>query len=135
MPQQISPGYKDLIEAANREIETLSVQDAISLHGDANTVFVDIRDVRELDREGRIPGAFHCTRGMLEFWIDPASPYHKPVFAEDKRFVFFCASAWRSALATQTAQRMGLKPVAHIEGGFTAWKKAGGPVDTAPRSK
>lgn len=135
MPQQINPGYKDLIEAANREIETLSVQDAISLHGDENTVFVDIRDVRELDREGRIPGAFHCTRGMLEFWIDPESPYHKPVFAEDKRFVFFCASAWRSALATQTAQRMGLKPVAHIEGGFTAWKKAGGPVDTAPRSK
>jgi len=135
MPQQINPGYKDLIDAANREIETLPVQDAISLHGDENIVFVDIRDVRELDREGRIPGAFHCTRGMLEFWIDPASPYHKPIFAEDKRFVFFCASAWRSALATQTAQRMGLKPVAHIEGGFTAWKKAGGPVDSTPRSK
>lgn len=135
MPQQINPGYKDLIEAANREIETLPVNDAIALVGDPNTVFVDIRDIRELDREGRIPGAFHCARGMLEFWIDPASPYHKPIFAEDKRFVFFCASAWRSALATQTAQRMGLKPVAHIEGGFTAWKKAGGPVDSTPRTK
>lgn len=133
MAQQITTGYKDLIDAANREVETLPVADAIALVGDANTVFVDIRDVRELDREGRIPGAFHCPRGMLEFWIDPASPYHKPVFAEDKRFVFFCASAWRSALATQIAQRMGLKPVAHIEGGFTAWKKAGGPVDTAPK--
>lgn len=133
MPQQITTGYKDLIDAANREVETLPVADAIALVGDANTVFVDIRDIRELDREGRIPGAFHCTRGMLEFWIDPGSPYHKPVFAEDKRFVFFCASAWRSALATQTAQRMGLKPVAHIEGGFTAWKKAGGPVDTTPK--
>lgn len=135
MPQTISPGYKDLIDAANREVETLPVDEAIALAGDSNTVFVDIRDIRELDREGRIPGAFHCTRGMLEFWIDPASPYHKPIFAEDKKFVFFCASAWRSALATQTAQRMGLKPVAHIEGGFTAWKKAGGPVDNTPRSK
>ena len=81
------------------------------------------------EREGKIPGAFHCPRGMLEFWIDPESPYHKPQFAEDKRFVFFCAGGWRSALAAQTAQRMGLKPVAHIRGGFGAWKKAGGPVE------
>jgi rhodanese-related sulfurtransferase len=93
-------------------------------------VLVDIRDIRELQREGKVPGAFHCPRGMLEFWIDPQSPYHKPIFADDKKFVFFCAGGLRSALAAQTAQRMGLKPVAHIGGGFGAWKKAGGPVDT-----
>ena len=79
-------------------------------------MLVDLRDIRELHREGKVPGAFHCPRGMLEFWIDPSSPYHKPKFAEDKRFVFFCAAGWRSALAAQTAQRMGLKPVAHIRG-------------------
>jgi rhodanese-related sulfurtransferase len=76
-----------------------------------------------------VPGAFHCPRGMLEFWIDPQSPYHKPVFAQDKKFVFFCAGGLRSALAAQTAQRMGLKPVAHIKGGFGAWKRLGGPVE------
>jgi rhodanese-related sulfurtransferase len=92
-------------------------------------VFVDLRDIRELNREGRVPGAFHCPRGMLEFWIDPQSKYHKPIFAEDKRFVFFCAAGQRSALATETAQRMGLNPVAHIAGGFGAWKAAGGPVE------
>ncbi|MGA8920944.1 MAG: rhodanese-like domain-containing protein, partial [Pseudolabrys sp.] len=94
-------------------------------------VLVDIRDIRELKRDGRVPGAFHCPRGMLEFWIDPQSPYHKPVFAQDKKFVFFCAGGLRSALAAQTAQRMGLKPVAHIQGGFGAWKKVGGPVDAS----
>ncbi len=87
---------------------------------------MDLRDIRELNREGRVPGAFHCPRGMLEFWIDPQSKYHKPVFAQDKRFVFFCAAGQRSALAADTAQRMGLRPVAHIAGGFTAWKDAGG---------
>jgi rhodanese-related sulfurtransferase len=96
---------------------------------------VDIRDIREIQREGRIPGAFPCTRGMLEFWIDPASPYHKPIFAEDKKFVFFCAGAMRSALAAQTAQHMGLKPVAHIEGGFSKWKKEGGPVEMDEREE
>ena len=94
---------------------------------------VDLRDPRELEREGRIPGAFHCPRGMLEFWIDPESPYHKPIFAEDKRFVFFCAAGWRSALSAATAHDMGLQPVAHVEGGFTAWKEAGGPVDKSAR--
>ena len=93
------------------------------LHGRDDVVFVDIRDPREQQREGKMPGAFSCTRGMLEFWIDPESPYHKPVFAQDKKFVFFCAGGWRSALAAQTAQRMGMKPVAHIKGGFSEWKK------------
>ena len=93
-------------------------------------MFVDLRDVRELQREGRIPGAFHCPRGMLEFWIDPDSPYHKDVFQKDGPFVFFCASGWRSALSAKAAQDMGLKPVAHIEGGFNAWRAAGGAVET-----
>lgn len=129
MPQKITTGFRALVEAAEREIETLSIDDARALHGRDDVVFVDLRDIRELEREGRMPGAFHCPRGMLEFWIDPDSPYHKPMFGEDKRFVFFCAGGWRSALAGQTAHRMGLKPVAHIKGGFGEWKKAGGPVE------
>jgi rhodanese-related sulfurtransferase len=129
MPQKISTGFRALIDEAEREIETLSVEDALSLHGRDDVVFVDLRDPRELEREGRMPGAFHCPRGMLEFWIDPDSPYYKPVFGEDKRFLFFCAGGWRSALAAQTAHRMGLKPVAHIKGGFGEWKKANGPVE------
>ena len=129
MPQNITTHVDALVVAAEREIETLSVGDALALHGTGDVVFVDLRDIRELDREGRVPGAFHCPRGMLEFWIDPASKYHKPVFAQDKRFVFFCAAGQRSALAALTAQRMGLTPVAHIGGGFGAWKAAGGPIE------
>jgi len=129
MTQDITVHVEDMAAAAEREIETLPVADAIGLHARSDVTFVDLRDIRELNREGRIPGAFHCPRGMLEFWVDPASKYHKPVFAADKKFVFFCAGGARSALATQTAQRMGLKPVAHIGGGFGAWRKAGGPVE------
>ncbi|HKN10155.1 MAG TPA: rhodanese-like domain-containing protein [Pseudomonadota bacterium] len=129
MPQKITVSVHALVEAAEREIESLSANDAIALHGRDDVVFVDLRDIRELQREGRVPGAFHCPRGMLEFWIDPESKYHKSVFAADKRFVFFCAAGQRSALATQSAQRMGLAPVAHIAGGFGAWRAAGGPVE------
>ena len=134
MPQTITRGYKALLEEANARVETISAAQAVGLHGRDDVVFVDLRDPRELEREGRMPGAVHCPRGMLEFWIDPESPYHKPVFAEDKRFVFFCAGGWRSALAAATAKEMGLKPVAHLGGGFGAWKEAGGPVEAgAPR--
>jgi len=129
MPQSITKGYKALVAEANAVIETLSVPDAQALLGQDDVVLVDLRDPRELEREGKMPGAFHCPRGMLEFWIDPESPYHKPVFAQDKRFVFFCGGGWRSALAAKVAQEMGLKPVAHIDGGFAAWKKAGAPVE------
>jgi rhodanese-related sulfurtransferase len=125
----IKKGFKQLLAEANSEIQTLTPADAVALHGSDEVVFVDLRDPRELEREGKLPGAFACTRGMLEFWIDPESPYHKPIFAEDKRFVFFCAGGLRSALATQSVQRMGLKPVAHVAGGFGAWKAAGGPVE------
>ena len=129
MSQNITTGYRALVDAANKEVETVPTEEAIKLVCSDSVVLVDIRDIRELQREGRVPGAVHCPRGMLEFWIDPQSPYHKPMFAQDKRFVFFCAGGLRSALAAQTAQRMGLKPVAHIEGGFGAWKKLGGPVE------
>ena len=129
MPQQIKVSVKELVDAAYGEVETLGVADTIPLHGSDGVVLVDIRDIRELKREGRVPGAFHCPRGMLEFWIDPSSPYFKPVFGEDKKFIFFCAGGQRSALAAQTAQRMGLKPVAHIREGFGGWKKSGGPVE------
>ena len=135
MPQTITTGYKTLLDAARREVEGLSVDEAKALHGRSDVVFVDIRDPRERDREGKIPGAFSCTRGMLEFWVDPESPYYKPIFAEDKKFVFFCAGGLRSALAAQTAQMMGLAPVAHIAGGFSAWKQAGGPVEPPGEKK
>lgn len=126
-------GYKALIEEANAEIEAISALEASTLLGDEGTVIVDIRDPRELARDGKIPGAYHAPRGMLEFWIDPESPYHKPVFASGKSFVFYCAGGLRSALATKTAQDMGLAPVRHIEGGFSAWKQAGLPVETVER--
>lgn len=129
MPQQIVKGYKTLVAEAEAEIETLSIEQAKALLNTDGVVLVDLRDPRELEREGKMPGAFHCPRGMLEFWIDPESPYHKPIFAEDKCFVFFCGGGWRSALAAKAAQDMGLRPVAHIAGGFTAWKKAGAPVE------
>ncbi|HLM38051.1 MAG TPA: rhodanese-like domain-containing protein [Microvirga sp.] len=135
MAQTITRGYKALLHEAQAKIRTLPIDAAVALHGRDDTVFVDLRDPRELEREGRIPGALHCPRGMLEFWIDPDSPYYKPAFGQDKTYVFFCAAGWRSALSAATAQDMGLKPVAHIEGGFTAWKKAGGPVEGSEPSK
>lgn len=121
-------GYKAMLAEAEAEITTLSVAEAIAWHADPNVLFVDLRDPRELEREGQVPGAFHAPRGMLEFWIDPESPYHKPVFAENRQFVFYCAGGWRSALAAKLAQDMGLERVAHVGGGFGAWKSAGGPV-------
>ncbi len=122
-------GYQALLAEAEAVIETVPVEQALALHGDPGVVFVDLRDPREIQREGKIPGAFSCPRGMLEFWVDPESPYAKPVFQEPKRFLFYGASAWRSALATKTVQEMGLEGAAHVGGGFTAWKKAGGPVE------
>jgi len=129
----ITKGVKQLVAEANAEIETVSIDDAKKLLGDDNVLFVDIRDVRELDREGMLPGAYHAPRGMLEFWVDPDSPYAKEIFATGKKFILYCAGAQRSALAAKSLQDMGLKPVAHLEGGFKGWKDAGGPV--APRAK
>ena len=130
MAQVINTGFRALVDAAMAEVETIGAEDAVALASSEDVVLVDIRDIRELAREGKVPGAVHAPRGMLEFWIDPESPYHRDVFAQDKRFVFFCAGGLRSALATQTAQRMGLRPVCHIKGGFGAWRDAGGDVET-----
>ena len=121
-------GYQELIQQAMSEIETLPLEKAQELLADSNVVFVDIRDIRELEREGMIPNALHAPRGMLEFWVDPDSPYYKPIFGEVKKLVLYCASAWRSALATQTLQSMGVPNICHMEGGFSAWKKAQLPV-------
>ena len=122
-------GYKDLLAEAEALVEAVNTSEAARLHAGDDVVFVDLRDPREREREGTVPNAFSCPRGMLEFWIDPESPYHKPIFAEDKRFLFFCASGWRSALATRTALDMGLEHVSHLSGGFTAWRDAGLPVE------
>jgi rhodanese-related sulfurtransferase len=126
-------GYKALVDEATSQIKTYTVAEAQAKLGNPNVQLVDIRDIRELEREGIVPGAFHAPRGMIEFWVDPDSPYFKPVFGENKEFIFFCAAGWRSALTTKTVQDMGLKPVAHIDGGFTAWKAAGAPVAEKPK--
>jgi len=125
-------GCKQLVQDATARIRTVPTAEALALHAKGEVVFVDIRDPRELERDGMIPGAFHAPRGMLEFWVDPDSPYYKEIFGSGKSFIFYCASAWRSALATATVQDMGLEPVAQLEGGFTAWKKAGGAVAEKP---
>jgi len=127
MPQNITLGYKQLMKAAAAEVDEVTAQEVLAMKGD-DVVIVDIRDIRELERDGRIPGSYHAPRGMLEFWVDPESPYHKPIFAEEKTFIIHCASGWRSLLALQ---RMGLKPVRNLAGGFSAWKAAGGPVEEA----
>ena len=119
---------QQLVEEATREIVTLSLSEAQALLGHADVLFVDLRDVRELEREGVIPGAFHVPRGMLEFWVDPQSAYFEPVFSQGKRVVLFCAAGWRSALAAKTLQDMGMERVCHVDGGFTAWQAAGAPV-------
>jgi hypothetical protein len=126
-------GIKQLLTEAGHKAPAISVQDAQQRVGDANTVFVDIRDVRELEREGMIPGAFHAPRGMLEFWVDPESPYYKPVFTEDKTFILYCQSDWRGVLAAATLKEMGLPNVFHLAGGYTEWRKSGGPTGARPQ--
>jgi rhodanese-related sulfurtransferase len=134
MAVKLKKGIKELVAEANAEIETVSVNDALKLKDDPGVTFVDIRDIRELDRDGRIPGAFHAPRGMLEFWADPESPYYKEIFGSGKKFLFFCAGGMRSALAAQQLQRMGLEPVCHMEGGFGAWKAAGGAIEAGRKN-
>ena len=125
----ITKGIKQLCAEAEREIETMSVAQVMALKDDATVQLVDIRDIRELWRDGAIPGATHAPRGMLEFWVDPESPYYREEFGSGKKFIFFCAGGMRSALAAQALHHMGLAPVAHMAGGFGAWVKAGGAVE------
>ncbi len=114
-------GYKALLAEADAQVTAVEPAAAMALLGAPDVVFVDLRDPREREREGTIPGAFSCPRGMLEFWVDPESPYAKPVFAEPRRFVFYCAGGWRSALSAKTVEDMGLENVVHLAGGFGAW--------------
>lgn len=129
MSKPMKIGYQALIEAAKRQIEELTAEQVIEELDKGDAVLIDLRDLRELEQQGRIPGSYHCPRGMLEFWIDPASPYFKPIFGEAKLFIFYCGLDWRSALATQTAQQMGMTNVAHLKGGYRGWKKLGHPVE------
>ena len=129
----ITVTHKDLIEAALSEVNTLSISDAEALLESDDAVFVDIRDPRELSREGKIPGAIHAPRGMLEFWVDPSSPYYREVFGEEKQFVFYCQSGWRSALATKAVQDMGMDNVSHIGEGFRGWKDSGAVTETVDK--
>ena len=129
MTLNIKHSVKKMVADANKEVEEISITDARLLIGQENVLFIDIRDIREVAKTGRIVGARHVPRGMLEMWIDPDTPYHRSFFADEKKFIFYCAGAWRSALAAKTAQDMGLTPVAHLEGGMTAWIEAGAPIE------
>ena len=133
----ITRGYKVLVDEAMAQVTTYSVEQIRSrLGSDPRLQVVDIRDVRELQAEGTVPGSYHAPRCMLEFWVDPESPYHKKLFADEgKEFVLFCGAGWRSALAAKTLQDMGMTNVAHIEGGFGEWVKQGGPTETLEARK
>ena len=129
MGQNITRSVLDLVAEADAAVARLPIAEGLEMLCRDDVLFIDIRDVREVAKTGRIKGARHVPRGMLEFWIDPESPYHKSFFAEDKTFVFYCAGAWRSALAAKTAQDMGLRAVTHLEGGIGAWIEENGPID------
>ena len=131
----IKKGVKQMVDEASARIKTLSVEEAKKILDDPKYQFVDIRDVRELEREGMIPGAFHAPRGMLEFWVDPDSPYYKPVFTAEKTFILYCQADWRGVLAAATLADMGMQNVLHLEGGFGEWRKAGAPTGPKPEKK
>lgn len=128
-------GFRQLLAEAEQKAPSISPDEAKQRLGDENTLFVDIRDVRELEREGMIPGAFHAPRGMLEFWVDPESPYYKPAFTEGKTYILYCQSDWRGVLAAATLKEMGLSHVFHLAGGYSAWRKAGLPTGERPAKK
>ncbi len=126
--QTLKINTQKMVADARQRIEEIETADLIRMVEDPNVVIVDIRDIRERQRGGFIPGSFHAPRGMIEFWVDPDSPYFKDVFAQDKKFVFHCASGWRSALTVATLQDMGFE-AAHLKEGFSTWEKQGGPVE------
>ena len=129
MYQNITKGIHELLKEANEVAKTISVKKAKLLLNDKDYVFIDLRDEREILRDGKIPCSFSCPRGMLEFWVDPKSSYHKKIFGKEKTYIFYCASAWRAALAVKTVLEMGLRPAVHIRGGFTEWLKGNGIID------
>ena len=126
----LTKGFRQLLDEAYSVITSLPAAEAMVLHGPSDVLFVDVRDVRELQRDGLIPSAFHAPRGLLEFWVDPDSPYYRSVFTQDRRLVLYCASGWRSALACKTLIEMGIANVSHIQDGFSAWRDAGGAIET-----
>ncbi len=126
--KKLNMNSAEMVAKARARIDEIETADAIGMIGDPDVVFVDLRDIRERQRSGFIPGSFHCPRGMAEFWIDPESPYFKAVFADDKKFVFHCASGWRSALTVATLNDMGFD-AAHLKEGFSTWEEKGGPVE------
>ena len=126
---KLKKSVADMVKEARSRIKEVETADAINMVGDETVVIVDIRDVRERQKLGFIPGSFHCPRGMAEFWVDPKSPYFKDIFAEDKKFLFHCASGWRSALTVATLQDMGFEKASHLKDGFSSWEKSGGPVE------
>ena len=128
MPKPLKKSARQLVDEAMAGVRTLSLAEALAAHHSGQQLFVDLRDIRELEHEGVIPGAVHAPRGMLEFRVDPESPYFHQAFADGKTLVLFCAAGWRSALAAKTLLDMGVEGASHIEGGFTAWKAAGAPV-------
>ena len=131
----ITKTSRALVDQAMSQVKTYSVEDVKARLGDARVQIIDIRDVREL-ADGTVLGAYHAPRGMLEFWVDPESPYHKKMFAdESKEFILFCGLGWRSALAAKTLQDMGMTNVAHMDGGYTEWVKAGAPTETLEQQK
>ena len=132
----ITKGFRALVDEAMAQVKTYPAADVRARLGQPGLQVVDIRDVRELQAEGTVPGSYHAPRCMLEFWVDPESPYHKKIFADEgKEFVLFCGAGWRSALAAKTLQDMGMTNVAHIDGGFAEWVKQGGPTETLEARK
>jgi rhodanese-related sulfurtransferase len=127
--QKLTTTAAEMVAKARNEIREIETLELIGMLDDPNVVVVDIRDVRERQRGGFVPGSFHAPRGMIEFWVDPDSPYFKPIFGEDKQFVFHCASGWRSALTVQTLKNMGFE-AAHLREGFSTWEAQGGPVES-----
>ena len=126
---KLKNSVNDLIIKAKKSIRNLTAEEAIKLHVNKNNLFIDLRDIREISKSGRILGAKHVPRGMLEFWIDPNSPYHKEFFNQDFHFIFYCASDWRSALSTETANNIGLLNTSHMLGGFSRWVELNGPIE------
>ncbi len=135
MARNLKLTVAQMVADARGRIEEIEAADAIALLGDPDVIIVDLRDVRERQREGYIPGSFHCPRGMAEFWVDPQSPYYKDIFGRDAKFIFHCASGWRSAITVDTLQRMGFDNIAHIRDGFTSWQAAGGPVERVEQGR
>jgi rhodanese-related sulfurtransferase len=125
-------GFRTLVERAEAEIRSLSPAEVAERISEPGVLLVDIRDVRELKREGQIPGAVHVPRCMMEFWIDPESPYYKDYFGAAEQIILYCNLGWRSALTAKTVQDMGMTNVVHMAGGFEEWKKDGGAVEGGP---